>query len=95
MKQIIQTFKNLNLGLPRDNKVKLDSCFSNWQKAFEIEHARITSSFNDFTIKVHHIGSTSIPSILAKPILDILIVAPSLELLDKNQQKFEELGYEY
>lgn len=95
MEQIIQALKNLNLGLLRNGKVELKSCFLDWQKAFEIESTRLTSNFNDSTIKIYHIGSTSIPSILAKPILDILIVAPSLEAIDLNQQKFEALGYEY
>jgi GrpB-like predicted nucleotidyltransferase (UPF0157 family) len=92
---MVKDLEKLNLGLSRDNKVELKSCFSDWQKAFEIEKARLSSCLNDSSIEIHHIGSTSIPSILAKPILDILIVVPSIETLDLKQQNFEALGYEY
>ena len=40
-----------------------------------------------------HIGSTSIPSICAKPVLDILGVTPSLKEFDDYQRSFEELGF--
>jgi GrpB-like predicted nucleotidyltransferase (UPF0157 family) len=46
-------------------------------------------------LKFHHIGSTSIPSMLAKPILDILVEAPSVEAIDLCRPQLESLGYEY
>lgn len=95
MEEVAQAFAKFNLGLLRNSKVELKSCFSDWQKAFEIESKRITSHFSDSNMTVHHIGSTSIPSMLAKPILDILLVAPSLEAVDLQKQKFETLAYEY
>lgn len=45
-------------------------------------------------IKAHHIGSTSIPNILAKPIIDILIEARSLEAVDARSQQMVDVGYE-
>jgi GrpB-like predicted nucleotidyltransferase (UPF0157 family)/predicted N-acetyltransferase YhbS len=95
MIKIVQTLKKLNLGLTRDDTVELKSCFQDWQKAFKIESERIQSALNDPGLKLHHIGSTSIPSILAKPILDILIEAPSVDAFDQHRQALELLGYEY
>ena len=46
-------------------------------------------------IAVHHIGSTAIPGIQAKPILDLMPEVTSLEWLDKLQAQIEAAGYEY
>jgi GrpB-like predicted nucleotidyltransferase (UPF0157 family) len=44
-------------------------------------------------IALHHIGSTAIPGILAKPIIDLLGVARSFERLDGATGRIESLGY--
>lgn len=43
---------------------------------------------------VHHIGSTAIESLKAKPVVDILIEAESLISIDEKTSFFEQLGYE-
>jgi GrpB-like predicted nucleotidyltransferase (UPF0157 family) len=44
-------------------------------------------------LTVHHIGSTSVPGLPAKPIIDLIPVAISLMELDRKQAKIEALGY--
>ncbi|MBX3170891.1 MAG: GrpB family protein [Candidatus Eremiobacteraeota bacterium] len=46
-------------------------------------------------IGIHHIGSTSIPGIQAKPIIDLLPEVTSLEWLDEMQPQIEAAGFEY
>lgn len=52
-------------------------------------------ALGDNLVAMHHIGSTSIPGIHAKPIIDLLPEVRSLELLDQARTQIEALGYEF
>ena len=49
--------------------------------------------WNDNILEIQHVGSTAIPNICAKPILDIAIKLKSIELMEVQQ--LEKLGYRY
>lgn len=65
-----------------------------WKEAFAFEAARIRDVLMNIPVEVHHIGSTAIPDIYAKPIIDMLLVVQSLESLDSEAGKIVSLGYE-
>lgn len=65
-----------------------------WRSRFESEAAHIAKVFGDNAVAIHHIGSTSIPGILAKPVIDILVEAASLETVDRQTSGMTKLGYE-
>ena len=44
-----------------------------WVSEFERESRRITQALDDLVVRAHHIGSTAIPGIFAKPIIDMLL----------------------
>ena len=63
-----------------------------WISQFEEEAEQLSSCFFD-DVKIHHIGSTSIKGMSAKPEIDILIVFPALTNLESIQCKIEALSY--
>jgi GrpB-like predicted nucleotidyltransferase (UPF0157 family) len=66
-----------------------------WAGMAAAESARLKKALGEIVIAVHHIGSTSIPTIAAKPTIDLLPLVTSLEALDAQKEKLIALGYEY
>jgi GrpB-like predicted nucleotidyltransferase (UPF0157 family) len=68
----------------------------NWPVLFEQEKARIKDALGVHAVSIQHIGSTSVPGLAAKPIIDVMIAVPSLEEADAFCiQLMVALGYEY
>lgn len=65
-----------------------------WPTLFQEEHDAILSAVPVSLYAIHHIGSTSVPRLSAKPIIDILIEVDDLGKLDSANSSFEALGYE-
>lgn len=76
-------------------KVKLEKYNPKWKSFFEIEERRILNVLGTNGIKIEHIGSTSIPDICSKPVIDILIGVEKEKQLDSNVNKIITLGYTY
>ncbi|MFN7057037.1 GrpB family protein [Hyphomonas sp.] len=65
-----------------------------WPEAFAAEAVAIAQALPDIALSINHIGSTAIPGILAKPVIDMLGAADSLQRMDKAAPALEALGYE-
>ncbi|MEO0896794.1 MAG: GrpB family protein [Bacteroidota bacterium] len=65
-----------------------------WPQTFEQEAAFIQQIVGSNLNYIHHIGSTSVPGLMAKPIIDILLDVKELRFLDTQNREFEALGYE-
>ncbi len=65
-----------------------------WKDDFLAERERIEMAVADSTIQIEHIGSTAIPSVCAKPILDIAILCGAKKL-KAVAHALCKLGYEY
>lgn len=81
--------------MPPPIRVELIPHSPEWVEAARIEAARISRALGLNIVAVHHIGSTAISSIRAKPILDLMPEARSLEALDQQRALLEGLGYQW
>ena len=66
-----------------------------WPFRYVKERDDITEILKDNCISIYHIGSTAVPGLAAKPIIDIMVAVRSLEQADRAAEKFSDLGYEY
>jgi GrpB-like predicted nucleotidyltransferase (UPF0157 family) len=65
-----------------------------WHSLFETELKQITIALGENAIAIHHIGSTSIETIYAKPIIDILVEVSSIAKVDEQNSSMQLLGYQ-
>jgi GrpB-like predicted nucleotidyltransferase (UPF0157 family) len=65
-----------------------------WKELFNIEKKRLEEIFSPVKVEIHHIGSTSVSGLSAKPIIDILLAADSLEIIEKVTPDIVAAGYE-
>jgi GrpB-like predicted nucleotidyltransferase (UPF0157 family) len=65
-----------------------------WKGKFEVEAAALRSALGDEALAVHHIGSTSVPGLRAKPTIDVLIEVREIGKLDGLEAQMAERGYE-
>jgi len=75
-------------------RVLMEPHNSDWIWQYQQEAARIVTAAGPNAVAVHHVGSTAIPGIYAKPVLDLLLVVQSADALDEKQSEIEALGYE-
>ena len=66
-----------------------------WPKKFQAESRPIRSILADNCLAIYHIGSTAVPGLAAKPIIDMMAVVKSLVQVDDVAEDFSQIGYEY
>jgi len=81
-----------SIGLAR-GIVKLVPYDPLWQSRFEAETKLLQQKLGIDTDRIQHVGSTAIPGILAKPIIDIAIPVESLATADEWAKPLADLGY--
>jgi GrpB-like predicted nucleotidyltransferase (UPF0157 family) len=64
-----------------------------WPEIYRAEAERLTLVMGPNLIGLHHIGSTSVPGLAAKPTIDILAVVKDLANLDAVASLIQRLGY--
>lgn len=84
----------MTLGL-ESGTVSLLAAHEAWADAFELEKVRILAAIGNDIVAVEHVGSTSIPGVDAKPILDILVGVRRFEEAQTCVAPMQELGYVY
>lgn len=67
---------------------------SNWPVLFQDEACVLRRALGETLLALHHIGSTAVPGLLAKPVIDILGEARCLDEVDDKAQSLRSRGYE-
>lgn len=65
----------------------------NWPQLFLSESKKIKLILGDNCVDIYHIGSTAIPNIYAKPVIDMMPVVKDIAQVDTLNAQFEALGY--
>jgi len=68
---------------------------SAWPARFEAEATRARSALGDAALAIEHVGSTAVPGLAGKPVLDLAIAVRSEAAADTCIAPLERLGYEY
>ncbi len=66
-----------------------------WKDVFEKEACLIRKILGENCLALYHIGSTAVPNLAAKPIIDMMPVVKDLEEIDQKSDQFQNAGYEY
>jgi GrpB-like predicted nucleotidyltransferase (UPF0157 family) len=61
---------------PLVGRIQMDEYNTEWPHLFEREASRIRAVLGDQVLQIEHVGSTSVPGLAAKPLIDILLVVP-------------------
>ncbi|HEV3340891.1 MAG TPA: GrpB family protein [Pirellulales bacterium] len=64
-----------------------------WQDKYQTHSARISAAVGATALRIEHIGSTSVPGLAAKPIIDILVVVADSAIESAYLPRLESAGY--
>lgn len=72
-------------------KVRLTNYDENWIKSYVDECKVMGEIFGDEIIQFEHFGSTSVPGIKAKPVIDMMVLVKDIDQINQFNSKLEML----
>lgn len=85
--------ENLRQGEIR-MKVRLSDYNANWAQMLEDEASFLKDVFGDEVIKSEHFGSTSVPGMKAKPVIDMMCLVKDIKKIDTFNEQMRLFGYD-
>ena len=79
--------------IPHDAPITLAEYDPQWPALYDREAARIRAVLGDTAVRVEHVGSTSVPGLAAKPIIDMLLAVPDSADEPAYVPALEDAGY--
>jgi GrpB-like predicted nucleotidyltransferase (UPF0157 family) len=77
----------------QENTIEIVPYDPGWPAAFEAEAGRLRTALDTLALRIDHHGSTAIPGLGAKPIIDIQISVAALQPLSAYGSALESIGY--
>jgi GrpB-like predicted nucleotidyltransferase (UPF0157 family) len=82
--------------MTRDQPVRIHPYDPSWPARFEEERALLAATIGDWVVGgIHHVGSTAVPGLAAKPTIDILVGVADLESSRTCFEPLARIGYQY
>jgi GrpB-like predicted nucleotidyltransferase (UPF0157 family) len=83
------------IGEPQrlDGPIELSDYRPDWPALYEREAERIRAALGDRVVLLEHVGSTAVPGLIAKPIVDVLLVVADSADEPAYVPRLEEAGY--
>lgn len=79
--------------VPLNAPVVLEDYNPEWPRWYAVQEAGIRAALGDVAVRVEHVGSTSVPGLAAKPLIDILLVVPDSSDEDAYVPALVAAGY--
>lgn len=92
--QIVEDYGKRKKGVFGLRKVEVTRHNKAWSLMFDEEANRLLGIFDFGIIKIHHIGSTSVNDLKAKPVIDIMPVVKNINQVDDFNTAMTDIGYE-
>ena len=89
---MVVTLPSDSLGLEAGT-VRVVSYDKKWPSLFLAESRRLAAACRSLPVRFEHVGSTGVPGLCAKPVLDILAGHPAGKLALEYVMPFEQAGY--
>lgn len=64
-----------------------------WKDNFNTIRGELAAALGDLTLRIEHVGSTSVPGLSAKPIIDIDVVIRDYSVFPEAAEALERIGY--
>jgi GrpB-like predicted nucleotidyltransferase (UPF0157 family) len=81
------------MGEERDPAVRIVDYDPGWPEEARRELARVAAALGDLAVRLDHVGSTAVPGLAAKPIVDLQVSVASLEPQSAYVEPLAVLGY--
>ena len=78
-----------------DGPVELVPYDPRWLAAFHAEADLLSRALREPSFTIEHVGSTAVPGLGAKPVVDLMLGGPTLAAIDARRPAIEGLGYQY
>ena len=78
---------------PHDRVITLRDYDPTWPALFERERDRIRAALADSALAIEHVGSTAVPGLVAKPIIDVVVAVADSAVEDGYMPALEAVGY--
>ena len=77
------------------DRVELVDHDPSWAELYEQEAAKLRAVFDGAVVGIEHIGSTAVPDLCAKPVVDVLVGLRELQLEEEQIAAMQGLGYHF